>query len=292
MDENPTQGYSNSMKDQKKDALDELKPYGHSDITYNEYLKVSDLLNLQEVVSTPPHHDELLFIIIHQSYELWFKLILHELETAKEHMQNAEVLKAHHFLKRCGEILKQLVQQIHILETMTPRDFLEFRTKLNPASGFQSIQFREIEFMAGLQETRYLRFFEDKPAQKAKLEARLKEDSLNDIYFKMLKKLGFKVPSNVKEDYLEQHPEEKNIALQTLKEIYIDPHRNMPLYILTEALIDFDEYLGLWRDHHVRVVERIIGFKIGTGGSSGAQYLKSTTRKQSFPLLWQVRTEL
>ena len=140
-----------------------MRPYGRSDLTYNEYLKVPELLALQHPQSEPAHHDEMLFIIIHQAYELWFKLIMHEVEHAIGFMSRKEVLRAHHFVNRVVQILKVLVQQIHILETMTPVEFLQFRDRLMPASGFQSSQFREFEFAAGLKDESYLKFFREKP---------------------------------------------------------------------------------------------------------------------------------
>ncbi len=245
------------------------------DLTYNDYLKVPELLNLQVPQSRPPHHDEMLFIIIHQAYELWFKLILHEMEQAMACMQDAQVLKAHHFLKRIVEIMHLLVQQIHVLETMTAIDFLEFRERLMPASGFQSVQFREIEFLAGLKEEKFLLFFKDRPEMLTPLKKRLQEPDLKSIYFELLKKLTF----------------EENI-LDALKLVYQNPEKNLPLYLLSEELVELDEYLMLWREHHVHVVERIIGHKPGTGGSSGVEYLKSTTTKKCFPELWEVRNHL
>lgn len=254
-----------------------------TDLTYNSYLKIAELLSLQTPQSQPPHHDEMLFIVIHQAYELWFKLILHEMETAIEHMKREQVLSAHHFVSRVVQIMKLLVPQIHILETMRPVDFLEFRDRLMPASGFQSTQFREVEFLAGLKDEKYLRFFKDQPEFLARLKARQKQDDLGTTYFAMLRSLGFKIPSD-----LTQHED----LIQGILPIYQTPSDHLPLYLLSESLIEFDEHLALWREHHVRVVERIIGFKRGTGGSSGVEYLKSTTSKKCFPALWDVRTAL
>lgn len=280
------------MTKKPEDFLGSMNSYGSSQLTYNDYLKVPDLLNLQHPQSDPVHHDEMLFIIIHQSYELWFKLILHEMQIAMKLMEEKNILRANHFVRRTVEILKALVPQIHILETMTPAEFLQFRGKLNPASGFQSIQFGEVEFLAGLREPRYLEFFKNKPEMRAQLEKRLKEKSMRDVYYDMLKGLGFELPADSSLEAFNNDPAAKEAILKCLVKIYRNPVDQMPLYLLTESLVDFDEQLGLWRDHHVRVVERIIGFKIGTGGSSGAAYLQSTTRKQCFPCLWQVRSVL
>jgi len=259
--------------------------YGKSDLTYNTYLKVSELTGLQFPVSDPAHHDEMLFIIIHQAYELWFKLIKHELATAMDHMREREVLRAQHFVKRTVEIMKVLDQQIHILETMNPVEFLEFRSGLNPASGFQSLQFREIEFMAGLKDESYLKHFEKRPEMLRELRAALAAPDLNARYLEMVNALGYTLPTR-------DAPETRPAILAALKPIYQDPGKDLPLYLLSESLVDLDQHLSLWREHHVRVVERVIGFKQGTGGSSGVEYLRTTTAKKAFPYLWEVRTLL
>ena len=252
--------------------------YGESDLSYNDYLKVPQITNLQFPQSKPAHHDELLFIIIHQAYELWFKLIIHELENAIHHIVKKEVLQAQHFVHRIVEILKLLVSQIHILETMRPIDFLRFREKLMPASGFQSLQFREIEFLLGLKDEKYLKFFEKRPDVVKALNSRLKGNDLHGAYFGMLKSLGFKIDGAAR--------------FKSLCEIYQNPQDNLPLYLLSESLLELDEHLALWREHHVRVVERIIGGKRGTGGSSGVNYLRSTSQKKCFPELWEIRSHL
>lgn len=272
--------------------MSEPRVYGSSEMTYNEYLKVPELLSLQVRQSEPPHHDELLFIIIHQAYELWFKLIIHELDSAMAHMKKGEVLRARHFVHRCVEVLKVLVQQIHILETMQPVEFLEFRDRLTPASGFQSMQFREVEFMSGLKEPRYLQFFRNRPDLLAILQARLDSPDLRSHYYDLLRALGFDLPEGASEKERVGDAETCEKITQALIPLYRKPQENLPLYLLTESLVELDEYLGLWREHHVRVVERVIGFKKGTGGSSGVEYLRATTSKKSFPLLWEVRTRL
>ncbi len=263
-----------------------------SDLTYNDYLKIPEILQLQIPQSRPAHHDEMLFIVIHQAYELWFKLILHEMETAMDQMQQGNVLRAHHFLKRIVEILRLLVQQIHILETMTPIDFLEFRDRLTPASGFQSTQFRELEFAAGLKDEKYLKYFIKRPEFVKLLKRRLGDRDLKSCYYEMLRKLGHKIPARAAKIESEGKAREIAKILESLRPIYQNPSDHLPVYLLSESLIDFDMYLTLWRQHHVRVVERVIGFKMGTGGSSGVEYLQSTTSKKCFPLLWQVRSIL
>ncbi len=266
--------------------------YGKSDLTYNDYLMVQKLLDLQVPQSSPAHHDEMLFIVIHQAYELWFKLILHEMKNAIHFMDQKQVLRAHHFTKRIVEILKLLVQQIHILETMVPVEFLEFRDHLMPASGFQSSQFREIEFMAGLKDERYLTFFKNRPDYVKILKEKMEAPDLRSAYYKMLANLGFILPADASELERSGDQATQEKILAGVLPIYQYPSKNLELYLLTESLVEFDEYLALWREHHVRVVERIIGFKRGTGGSSGVEYLQSTTHKKCFPLLWEVRTRL
>lgn len=270
-------------------------PRSSGGLTYGEYLKIPELLDLQQLQSEPPHHDELLFIIIHQAYELWFKLILHEMQKTKEAMQARKILRATHSMKRVLAIMKLLVKQIHILETMTPAEFLQFRDKLNPASGFQSVQFREIEFAAGLKEPKYLKAFAGQPELVARLQKRMDEPSLRETYFQLLRDLGYQLPDTVPShtarevDSLEA-PEDSVMA--TLIAIYQNPDDNLKLYLFSETLVEFDLQLDLWREHHVRVVERSIGFKRGTGGSKGVQYLRSTTGRKCFPYLWDVRTYL
>jgi tryptophan 2,3-dioxygenase len=252
--------------------------YTASDLTYNRYLKVDELLQMQQLESNPPHHDELLFIIIHQTYELWFKLILKELEQAQVQLKEGLILKAHHFIKRVVEIQKHLVKQIHILETMTPVDFLSFRDALNPASGFQSFQFREIEFFLGLKDESYFTHFKDKTEPgylllKQRFEA---EDLMQTVKQTVLKRF------NISDEQF----------LKSLEGLYRRPEADLELYLLLEALMDLDTQLSLWRYHHVMVVERIIGSKTGTGGSSGSAYLRSTITKKCFPELWALRLNL
>jgi len=278
--------------------------WGNSDLTYNDYLKVNELLSLQQPQSEPAHHDELLFIIIHQAYELWFKLILHEMENAIRYMGEKKILRAHHFMKRITEIMRLLVQQIHILETMSPAEFLEFRDRLMPASGFQSVQFREIEFLAGLKDKSYFAHFKNRPDFLETLKNRMAGPDLKSAYYGLLHELGsqlgdrrgiIKGPSMPKNAAaLEENgtPEDRKAIIQAILPIYQDQENHLPLYLLSESLVEFDEFFALWREHHVRAVERVIGFKRGTGGSSGAEYLRSTTSKKAFPLLWEVRTYL
>jgi tryptophan 2,3-dioxygenase len=260
-------------------------------LNYNGYLNVDELKLLQICQSDPAHHDEPLFIIIHQAYELWFKLILHEIDAVFELMQAGNARRATFYMRRVIAIMKLLVQQIHILETMSPRDFLGFRYNLSPASGFGSSQFREIEFAAGLRSPSLLEHFKADPAY-AQLKARTDAPSLGEAFYTMLGKRGFTLPT-VPEDASEEAKEKaQDSRLKELLKLYLEEEKYGELHDLAETLVEFDELIFLWRSNHVIVVERMIGFKKGTGGSEGVGYLQSTLQKRCFPDLWKVRTVL
>ncbi|MBA2664446.1 MAG: tryptophan 2,3-dioxygenase [Bradymonadaceae bacterium] len=256
-------------------------------LTYNSYLRVPQLLDLQQYESDPPAHDELLFIIIHQAYELWFKLILFELDSVRAAMYADDVYEASRLLQRVLQIERLLIDQIHVLETMTPRDFLRFRAVLNPASGFQSIQFREVEFLTGIKDSNVLKYIELTGADRERLERRLAEPSIRHALFELLRRRGFDVV--VPHDGQELVGDERDQTFAELLRLYQHPEKFFHLYTLAEALVEHDQNLLLWRFHHVRVVERLIGTKAGTGGSSGVQYLSSTLTKRAYPMLWEVR---
>ncbi len=263
---------------------------GDETLTYNSYLKVPELLGLQQFESEPPAHDELLFITIHQAYELWFKQILFELDSVQEAMADDQIYEASRLLKRVLKIESLLVDQIHILETMTPRDFLRFRSVLNPASGFQSIQFREVEFLSGVRDRSLLKHIRQEEEEAQRLQRRLEEPSLRTGFYRLLQRQGFevKVPS---EDG-EPTPEVREHNLKVLFELYRYPEERFHLYTLSESLVEHDQNILLWRFHHVRVVERLIGTKMGTGGSAGVEYLNSTLNRRAYPVLWEVRGTL
>ena len=237
-------------------------------LSYGTYLKVPELLQLQHRLSS--EHDELLFIVAHQVYELWFKVVLFELEAARDRIDADDVFFARHHLHRVYVVEKILVEQIEVLETMSPQDFLAFRSKLAPASGFQSVQFREIEFLSGLKEPRYVARLEASPEELSRLRRRLDEPSLDDAFRALIKRRG--APS--------------------LVEIFRDRERFGDLFDLCEGLLNHDETFAHWRARHVLMVERQIGSKTGTGGSSGAEYLRSTLGKRFYPELWEVRSQL
>ncbi|MFB6373631.1 MAG: tryptophan 2,3-dioxygenase [Bradymonadaceae bacterium] len=269
---------------------DDERPDADDLVSYGSYLKVPELLDLQQPESDPAAHDELLFITIHQAYELWFKEVIFELLTIRDRMQEEDVYEAQRLLGRVLKIEELLVDQIHLLETMQPRDFLAFRKALKPASGFQSIQFREVEFLTGIQRPEVLEYVELNDEQRDRLERRLEEPSLRETFFALLDSLGFDVVVPEGEEILEG--EERDQTVAALLEIYGEPREHYHIYTLAESLVEHDQKLLMWRYHHVRVVERLLGAKTGTGGSPGVEYLESTLENRAYPLLWEVRGEL
>jgi tryptophan 2,3-dioxygenase len=248
-------------------------------LSYGSYLGLDELLSLQRPLSRPAEHDELLFIIIHQVYELWFKELLHELDATTAALDSDDLLRVAKLFRRIHTIQRLLEEQVDILETMTPQEFNAFRDRLNPASGFQSVQFREVEFLCGLRNANVMRHITMDDARRAGLERRLREPSLYDHVKNLLVRRGFEASS----------PEE---IVESYRRIYTNAERHYDLYLLLEDLIEFDERLLLWRGRHVRMVERMIGQKRGTGGSPGVSYLEATLRYRLFPELWEVRTHL
>ncbi len=261
-------------------------------LSYNEYLRVPDLIALQDCLSGAEHHDELLFITVHQAYELWFKQILHELDAAIIMMTEDRLTSAARTLRRVVEIEKLLVTQIHILETMTPISFLGFRDQLNPASGFQSMQFREIEFTSGQKHESMLKEFRNDSFAHARLQRRFEAPSLNEVFFKVLERRGFDAPADDKS--LEDEKRKKLYEKRTNSVLEILTHfeERYEEFQLAEALLEHDEYFSLWRSHHIKMVERMVGAKRGTGGSEGIGYLRTTLDKKFFPELWEARTYL
>jgi len=268
-----------------------LPPRDEPRLTYGGYLKVRELISLQHLLSDPPQHDEMLFIIIHQVYELWFKELLHELDTIIERLDADQPLAAHRLVRRCIEIERVLVDQIAVLETMMPTDFLAFRDHLMPASGFQSFQFREIEYVSGLKDARFLKNYDPGSDEHAKLEARLSQPSLADAFYAMLRRRGFNLPE-VAAASVDAQEEAGQQRISELKRVYQDAEKHYELFLLTESLIEYDEMFSMWRLRHVKMVERMIGSKTGTGGSEGAAYLKKTVERTFFPELWELRSYL
>jgi len=264
-------------------------------LTYSSYLKVPELLKLQESQSSPQHHDELLFIIVHQTYELWFKELLHDLDAVVANLRGAganpgsrdEVYEAARLLRRCTEITRVLVEQFTILETMLPTHFLAFRGKLEPASGFQSEQFRELEFLCGLKDEKMLRYHRPTPEAHALLERRLREPSLHEVFFDALRSMG-----KLQADPGATERERFDARARAVLSLYRDERSHRDWIDVCERLTEFDELVVSWRLRHIQLVERVIGVRMGTGGSAGSSYLKLTLDKKFFPELWEARTLL
>ena len=270
---------------------DLLKPEAAT-LTYDRYLKIEELIALQNPISTPKQHDEHLFIIIHQVYELWFKQLLMETEDAHTALKKSELMRFLRATGRIKRIQEVLVSQVSILETMTPNDFNLFRENINPASGFQSFQFRELEFRLGSKNKAYLNFFREEAFALKRLENALTTPSLYDVWLEYLARSGKPVPLEI----LNRNVGEPYVSNDSVTEIYADiyrrPAEQYDLYLCLEAFMDMDENLLLWRYRHLAMVERMIGHRRGTGGSSGAAYLQSTLVKRFFPEIWDVRNLL
>lgn len=248
-------------------------------LSYGSYLKIPELLDLQVLLSDPPAHDELLFITVHQVCELWFKQCLHELGAARDGMLAGSTYAPRKALQRVHAIEQILIEQVVVLETMTPQDFLAFRSLLAPASGFQSVQFRELEFLSGARDPAYVdRLRQASDDERVRMEARLAEPSLWDAFLALLAGNGLAVGS----------PLERRASLLTVAR----DRSYAELWELSEALITHDALASQWRSRHVDMVERQIGTKPGTGGSSGGEYLRSRLALRYFPELWELRSYL
>jgi len=249
-------------------------------LTYGSYLQLGRLLSAQRLESDPPAHDELLFITIHQVYELWFQQLLHEATAARDAMQEGRTWWAQHLLQRMHVIERVLVQQVDVLETMTPQDFLQFRQTLAPASGFQSVQFRELEFLSGAKDPSFVRRFRGlTDDERARLQQRLDEPTLWDAFLGVLAARGLPVAGD-------------DEVTDSVRRVAHDRSTYADVWALAEALLQHDELGAAWRARHVVMVERMIGTKTGTGGSTGASYLRSRLDLRYFPLLWDLRSVL
>lgn len=254
-------------------------------LTYAEYLKLDDLLRLQQPKSSPPEHDEMLFIVIHQVYELWFRLMLHETAKLNRDLSSNDLYGAIAAVRRIRTVLKTAVQQLDILETMTPLSFSSFRSRLETASGFQSVQFREFEFAWGYKRAELARPGSPVP-DLAPLQRRLEEPSVMDHLYAFLAGRGLDIPEEIRHRDVTA-PTEPNLRVQDeLLRLY---HDQPELVILCESLLDVDEGIQEWRYRHVKLVERTIGAKHGTGGSAGVEFLKRSLFRPLFPDLWAVR---
>ena len=250
-------------------------------LSYGSYLQIPEILALQRLLSDPPAHDELLFIVVHQAYELWFKELLFELESCRDRMFDADLPVALHLFQRVHEIERLLVEQVSVLETMSPQDFLGFRSKLSPASGFQSVQFREIETISGIKERGFLAHLGENDDERARLARRLEEPTLWEAFRSLLEAAGLAMPKD-----------DAEARRRSLLAMARDRERFSGEFAVSEALLTHDELVALWRLRHVLMVERMIGSKTGTGGSSGVSYLRATLDRRFFPELWELRSHL
>jgi tryptophan 2,3-dioxygenase len=261
-------------------------------LTYAGYLRLDQLLAAQQPLSQPVHHDEMLFIVQHQTSELWMKLMIHELSGAMGHLRADQLSPCFKILARVKQIQMQLFNQWAVLETLTPTEYLQFRSVLGNASGFQSAQYRTIEFLLGNKHAGSIEAHRHAPPTYAALKAVLEAPSLYDEFLAYLARHGFAIPADlVKRDFSQPHQRDARL-LPAFKEIYENPHQHWAAYEMCEKLVDVEEYFQLWRFRHMKTVERIIGFRRGTGGSSGVGFLQKALELTFFPELLDVRTEL
>ena len=259
------------------------------DLTYSTYLHLDQLLAIQQPRSDPPEHDEMLFIVSHQAYELWFKLQIHELEQIRRDFEQNRLYEAIAHFKRIRTIMKVMVEQIDILETLTPMSFNSFRDRLENASGFQSVQFREFEFLLGYKRAAMLRFHKPGTPDFARLEQRLREPSVVDAFYTFLVAHGVAIPADLRA----REPTLPTTPNVIVEEGILHLYKTQPdLEILFELMTDFDEGFQEWRYRHIKLVERTIGSKHGTGGSLGVEFLKKSLFHPVFPDLWAIRHKL
>jgi len=261
-------------------------------LTYGGYLRLDRLLSAQHPLSDPPHHDEMLFIVQHQVSELWLKLMIHELRAAIGFLRRDQVWRTQKVLARCKAVLRQLTEQWSVLETLTPSEYLEFRDVLGPSSGFQSLQYRIAEFLLGNKNAAMLKVFAHDPPGQAALRGTLESPGLYDEFLRYLARFGHAVPAaHLERDWSRPHAADRAL-LPVFERIYGDTERYWREYALCEDLVDLETQFQLWRFRHMRTVQRIIGFRRGTGGSSGVAFLKKALELEFFPELFEVRTTL
>ncbi len=261
-------------------------------LTYSGYLGLNRLLSAQQPLSDPEHHDEMLFIIQHQTSELWIKLLLHELGAALTHVRSDELEPCFKILARVKQIQRQLFEQWAVLETLTPSEYAEFRGVLGGASGFQSPQYRALEFLLGNKNADMLKVFAHEPEIHDWLKGYLDQPSLYDEFLRYLSRRGLPVPTDkVERDWAEPYEADPDVT-EVFRLIYTDRGTHWDAYEMAEKLIDIEESFQLWRFRHMKTVERVIGHKRGTGGSSGVSFLKRALDLQFFPELIDVRTRI
>jgi tryptophan 2,3-dioxygenase len=263
-----------------------------NDLTYAQYLGLDRLLSAQKPLSVPPHHDEMLFIIQHQTSELWMKLVIHELKAALVHLEKDDIDPCLKVLARVKQVQGQLFAQWGVLETLTPSEYMQFRSALGRASGFQSPQYRTIEFLFGNKNAEIVKVFAHDKVAQTELQSVLEAPSLYDSFLRYLHRRGHEVPAScIERDFTQPHVNEPALV-PMFKKIYENPQQHWPEYHLCEQLVDIEESFQLWRFRHMKTVERIIGYKRGTGGSSGVAFLRRALDLTFFPELLEVRTVL
>ncbi len=281
-----------SQERNRRDLEQEITTDLRDRISYGGYLRLDTLLSAQQPLSEPPHHDEMLFIIQHQTSELWLKLMIHELRAAVAQLRQDNVDSALKMLARVKKVLRQLVEQWSVLETLTPSDYLRFRDVLGPASGFQSLQYRMVEFLLGNKNAAMLKVFSHDETAAAQLRDVLEAPSLYDEFLAWLARRGHAVPAAVLERDVRESHERCDALVPVFKRIYEHTDDFWEEYHLSEQLVDLESDFQLWRFRHMRTVMRIIGFRRGTGGSSGVGFLKRALDLTFFPELFEVRTEI
>ncbi len=261
-------------------------------MTYGSYLALDALLTAQHPVSRPEHHDEMLFIIQHQTSELWLKLVLHELGSVRTRLQADDLRAAMKGIARIKHIQRSLTEQWSVLATLTPSEYAEFRGALQAASGFQSYQYRAVEFLLGNKNAGMLQVFDSDPQAFELLSRLLGETSIYDEFVRYLHRRGYGVPSELLERDVTQAHQFSPGLVEVYKEVYENAGENWDIYEACEELVDLEDNFQLWRFRHLKTVERTIGFKSGTGGSSGVGFLQKALELTFFPELFAVRTEI
>jgi tryptophan 2,3-dioxygenase len=280
------------MTDNQRDLEAGIQLDLNGQMTYGGYLRLDQLLTAQQPLSQPPHHDEMLFIVQHQVAELWMKLIIHELKLAVARLRVDDLDASLKILARVKQVQRQLFEQWAVLETLTPAEYLEFRNVLGASSGFQSLQYRMIEFMLGNKNAQMLKVFAYDPAAQAQLREVLEAPGLYDEFLRYLARRGHAVPAaRVERDWSAPYQRHDDL-LPVFKRIYEQRATFWPEYHMCEQLVDVEESFQLWRFRHMKTVERIIGHRRGTGGSSGVAFLKKALELEFFPELLDVRTVL
>lgn len=284
----------NSPKEYEDDNEPVLEKNIHTDfsnqMTYGEYLQLDKILSAQKRISG--HHDEMLFIIIHQVSELWMKLILHEMNAAIKSIEENDLSTAQKRLARVSKTQSQIINAWDVLSTMTPSEYMEFRDSLGQASGFQSFQYRMIEFSLGYKADHVLKIYQKNPELYQSLSVAFRSPGIYDVTIRALHKAGLPIDEDIlNRDVTKKYQENDSVHAAWLT-VYRNPKKYWELYELAEKLVDIEDWLQQWRFRHMKTVERIIGFKTGTGGSSGVHYLKKVLDQRFFPELWDIRTEL